>query len=121
MSAQCSRARKIKLTHPEFGIFVLLFSRGGCLVQASLFERLLGAVVQRRISAAASGDNVGRVNLSKILVVLVQSLVELKHTFGQPLAMATSQSFSTYIVFVIFLFVLIVIFVIVFFFVFCVT
>lgn len=65
-------------THLEIGILVLVVGRGGSLIETGLLERLFGAVVQRRLSTTASGDDVGRVDLSKVVVVLVERLIELE-------------------------------------------
>ncbi len=57
-------------TYVEFGIFLLLVGASGAWRETCLLEGLLGAVVQGSIASTSGIDNVGRIDLCKLLFVL---------------------------------------------------
>ena len=61
----------------EFCVVVLWLDRGGARVETSLLERVLGAVVERRIASAPRPDDVGSVDLCQLLLIL-DKLSELR-------------------------------------------
>lgn len=56
----------------ELRVVLFLFACGGARVEARLLERLFGAIVERCVASAPSPDDVGRVDLYQLLLVLDQ-------------------------------------------------